>query len=210
MFRDLISACIDGNIDEVKKIIEAGGSVKKSNRDGWTPLYIASCNGHLDVVKILIALGGLVNKANKDGWTPIWIASCNGHLEIVKVLIKAGGLVNLADNYFRTPLYIASCNGHLEIVKVLIASKGNLLFKKSDGRTPLDIAKTDEIKQIIMNDPWYRRHPLLLTRPYSDHKTNKKHKLSPLGEIVTATGGNDPDAKNNLLFQIKIKIASFL
>ena len=80
----------------------------------------------------------------------------------------------------------------------------------NEGKTPLDVASTNEIRQCIINHPWYRRRPLLLTRPHVDHETNKKHKLKPLGDIITATKGDDSSNQNDVLFQIKIKIASFL
>ena len=75
--------------------------------------------------------------------------------------------------------------------------------KNKNGKTPLDVAKAHEIKQYIINHPWYRRRQLLLTRPHDDHETNKEHKLKPLSEIITATQRN-----NNV--QIKIKISSYL
>ena len=181
MSRTLIVACEDGNINEVNDMIANGANIDMTNNDGKTPLSIASQNGHLEIVEVLIASGGLVNKADNEG---------------------------------ETPLHIASQNGDLEIVKALIANKANFLYKNNDGETPLDvaIAKTNEIKQYIMNHPWYRRRSLLVTRPHADHETNKEHQLSPLGEIITATPGSasDPSGQDNVLFQIKIKIASFL
>ena len=158
----------------------------------------------------MIAADADVNEANNVGFTPLHIASGYGHLKIVKVLIAEGGLVNEATHGGYTSLHIASCNGQLEIVKVLIAHKTNFLYKNDEGITPLDIAQTDEIKQFIMNHPWYRRQPLLVTRPHSDHKTNKEHKLKPLGEIITATKASDPSSEDYVLFQIKMKVASFL
>jgi len=127
-------------------------------------------------------------------------------------LIAGGGDVNKADKYGDTPLYTASLYGHLEMVKVLISSNANFLFQNSNGKTPLDVAKTDEIKQFIMNHPWYRRRSLLVTRPHTDHETNTEHKLTPLGNIITATRGSasDPSSEDDVLFQMKFKIASFL
>ena len=106
------------------------------------------------------------------------------------------------NNNGATPLLIASQNGHLEIVKVLKANKAGFLYKNKKGKTHPDVAKTDEIKQFMMNHPWYRRQPLLVTRPHSDHEINKEYKLSALGEIITATKGSDPSSQDNVLFQL--------
>ena len=114
------------------------------------------------MVEVLIAGGGDVNKANDEGDTPLYSASLLGHLEIVEVLIAGGGDVNKASNDGHTPLWIASMKGHLEVVKVLIDNKANFFCKDNDGTTPLDVAKTTEIKEMIMNHPWYRRGPFIL------------------------------------------------
>ena len=93
---------------------------------------------------------------------------------------------------------------------MLIANKANFFYSNNEGKTPLDVATTNAIRQCIINHPWYRRRPLLLTRPHVDHETNKKHKLKPLGEIITATKGDDSGSQDDVLFQIKMKIALFL
>ena len=74
------------------------------------------------------------------------------------------------------------------------------------------MAKILKIKQFIINYPWYPGRPLIVTRPHSDHETNNEHQLTPLGEIMTATPGSasDPNSHDSILFQLKIKIASFL
>ena len=127
------------------------------------------------------------------------------------MLIESGALLDKANNkYGETPLYRASAIGHLEIVKVLIANKANFFYMDNRGKTPLDVASTNEIRECIMNHPWYRRRPLLLTRPHNDHETNEEHDVTSLGDIITATKGDDSSNQNDVLFQIKMRIASFL
>ena len=191
MTRTLYNECESGNVEEAQQMILNGADVNmtndKNNEDNDN------------------------NYSNDNrGRTPLYIASCNGHLEIVKVLIASGALLDKATKYALTPLYVASCLGKLEIVKVLIANKANFFYMNNRGETPLDVAKTNEIRQCIMNHPWYRRRPLLLTRPHDDHETNEEHDVTSLGDIITATKGDDPSCQDNVLFQIKIKIASFL
>ena len=65
---------------------------------------------------------------------------------------------------------------------------------------------TNEIRQYIHeHHPWQRRRPLILTRPHDDHATNGDHKLTALGNIVTATRSDKVE-----LFDIKRIIVSFL
>ena len=51
---DLIKASTDGNLEEVKRLIEAKVDVNFQDKYGKTALVFASENGHLEVVKCLI------------------------------------------------------------------------------------------------------------------------------------------------------------
>ena len=211
----LYDECASGNVEEAQQMILNGADVNMtSDKDcfnkGTTPLYIASCNGRLEIVKVLIASGALLDKANNDGETPLINAIMNGYLEIVKVLIASGALLDKANNNGWTPLYSASWNGQLEIVKVLIANKANFFYMNNEGKTPLDVARTNAIRQCIINHPWYRRRPLLLTRPHDDHETNEEHDVTSLGAIITAKGIADASSEDSVLYQLKMKVALFL
>ena len=126
------------------------------------------------------------------------------------MLTASGALLDKADNGGWTPLSIASYNGHLEIVKMLLANKANFFYMNNEGKTPLDVASTNEIRECIMNHPWYRRRPLLLTRPHDDHETNEEHDVTSLGAIITAKGIADSSSEDSVLYQLKMKVASFL
>ena len=170
-------------------------------------LHSCSRNGHLERLNQLLAEGADVNNPKNFA---LHIAGGYGHLEIVNVLLVAGAKVTKEFCGY-TPLHIASSNGRLQIIKRLIAYGADYDHRHPDGTTPLDVARNDETKAFILKEiRWSRRRPLLLTRPHIDHETNKKHKLKPLGDIITATKGDDSSNQNDVLFQIKIKIASFL
>ena len=74
------------------------------------------------------------------------------------------------------------------------------------GKAPVDAARRNKIREFIhRHHPWQRRRPLILIRPHGDHATNSDHKLSALGDIVTATTSDNVE-----LFDIKRMIVSFL
>ena len=113
--------------------------------------------------------------------------------------------------WVHTPLHDASNMGHFKIVKALILAKADVRIKNGKGKLPHELARTDEIREFIwQHHPWYRRKPLILTRPHPDHETNKEHQLSSLGHIITATSDNVPSSHDDILFQLKMKIAEFL
>ena len=176
-------------------------------------IHIFSKNGDLYGFNELIAAGGVdINESGEYGDTPLHYASDIGHLEVVNVLVAAGAEVNKTNVDGNTPLHDASRNGHLEVVKALIRAKADVRIENDQGQAPVDIARTNEIRQYIHeHHPWQRRRPLILTRPHDDHESNKAHKLKALGNIVTATSSsNEPSSHDDILFQIKLKVASFL
>ena len=131
---------------------------------------------------------------------------CKGHLEIVNVLVAAGAEVKKTNNDGITPLHLASCFGNVEVLKVLIRAKADVRIESTQGEAPVDIAATSEIRCYIHeHHPWQRRRPLILTRSHDDHATNGDHKLTSLGNIVTATRSDKVE-----LFDIKRIIVSFL
>ena len=114
----------------------------------------------------------------------------------------------MADNNGNTSLHRAAKKGHLFVVMTLIAAKANFFLKNNEGKTPLDLAKNKKIKQYIINHPWYRRRPLVMIRPYTDHRSNQKHRMTALAWILTAkVKGQGTDV---LLFDLKRVVASFL
>ena len=133
----------------------------------------------------------------------------HGNLEVAQRMILNGANANMT-NDGRTPLYVSSRCGHLEIVQLLIASKANFFYMSNLGMTPLDAARTNEIRECIMNHPWYRRRPLLLTCPHDDHETHEEHRMTSFGEIITARSIATPCSQDSVLYQLKIKVASFL
>ena len=159
----------------------------------------------MDGLNELLLGGGDVNESGRYGHTPLHIASEYGHLEIVNFLLAAGAEVNKTDKSGDTLLHDASKKGHFKVVKALIRAKADVRIVNHTGKSPIDVAKTNEIRQYIhQHHPWQRRRPLILTRPHDDHATNGDHKLTALGNIVTATRSEKVE-----LFDIKRIIASF-
>ena len=107
---------------------------------------------------------------------------------MVIVLVAVGTEINNINTFDSTPLHEACRYGHLETVKVLIRARVDVRFMNNHGESPVNVAETNEIRQYIhQHYPLQRRRPLILTRPHGDHATNTDHKLTALGDVVTAT-----------------------
>jgi len=123
-----------GNMLELRRQLDGGINVNAIDKDGWTPLILASHFGREDVVRHLILHGANVNAIiSKDvffgGWTALHTAALHNHIEIVTLLVENGADINHADNEGKTALYKTSN----QKIKTLLQSKE--MPTKSRGNT---------------------------------------------------------------------------
>lgn len=62
----LIPACIGGNMDFIKYLVEQGAKINYIDKRGNTALMFAAIYGHLDLVKYLVGKGANVKDALND------------------------------------------------------------------------------------------------------------------------------------------------
>jgi ankyrin repeat protein len=110
-----------GDKELVGLLIRAGANVKAANREGSTPLWLASVNGAADVIAALLEAGADANEQLPLGRTPLMIASRTGNVDAMKVLLDHGADPN-AKEALRgtTPIMWAADEGHAAAIKLLI------------------------------------------------------------------------------------------
>ena len=94
---DIWTVAAQGNIELVKRHLDAGEDVNEKNKVGMTPLHYASMMGHKEVAGLLITNGADVNAKSQFqnfGETPLHHAAWGDYKEIVKLLITKGADVN--------------------------------------------------------------------------------------------------------------------
>lgn len=130
------------------------GNIHKADKDGNTPLHLASLKGYESIVKILIVRSPEnVNIQDKCGQTSLILASKKGHTNIVEVLVKNGANVNATDHqYGFAAIHWAALERYEPIVRVLLAKNANInaqtLFRKE---SPLMIAAANgNVKMVKM------------------------------------------------------------
>lgn len=86
---ELIAAATEGNLDRVKAVLEADGSLaNQKDESGATPLHYAALNGHRDIVRLLVQRGADVNSTDSQfgatpaGWAIEYLRELGGHLAI--------------------------------------------------------------------------------------------------------------------------------
>ena len=126
--------------DENGNFIERGAGVTAQDKDGETPLHLASLMGRVEVALTLIERGADVTAQDKDGKTPLHLASQIGQAKVVRILIECGADVTAKDKVGKTPSHLASQHGKVEVGRVLMELGADVAARDNDGKTPLHLA----------------------------------------------------------------------
>jgi len=86
----LVWAVKNGDLDQVKQLVDTQGLDLNSQIDGRLPLHYASDYGQLEVIKYLCSKGVKLDAPDKHGITPILAAIWEGHAACVKYLLDNG------------------------------------------------------------------------------------------------------------------------
>ena len=67
----LHDACLDGDTERVRQLLDDGAPMDEKDEHGMTALMEASMHGHTEVVRLLLDKGAAVDEKNKDGGTAL-------------------------------------------------------------------------------------------------------------------------------------------
>ena len=102
---DLHTAAATGNIEAIRKHIEAGSDLNVRDKDGGAcPLSTAALFGQTEAALALIEAGADINCRGDDGATPLHVAAFFCRAKIVKALVDKGADMTIKNSYGSTPL----------------------------------------------------------------------------------------------------------
>lgn len=159
----LVVAIKDKSYEVIEVLLATKGmDVDLSNKQGETPLMIASINGDLPLVKTLV----IKHRAQLDhiGWTPLHYAAAKGQLEVAQFLIINGALIDSLNLGGTTPLMMAVQSGNEYLVKLLLDKGANLQLRNGLGLSAIDIA--DIYNKPAISEGLKSRWLKLYKRPY--------------------------------------------
>lgn len=86
----LIYAASEGDLEEVKILIEKGININGQDDEGSTALIAAALAGHTEIINFLISKGADINIADNYGHTALTMVVEEGNYEMANLLINLG------------------------------------------------------------------------------------------------------------------------
>lgn len=87
---ELVWGIKNGDLDQVKDIVEQKEIDVNKEIDGRPPLHYAADYGQGDVIQYLLSKGAEVNAKDKHGISALLAAIWEGHTDCVKLLLEQG------------------------------------------------------------------------------------------------------------------------
>jgi ankyrin repeat protein len=147
---DIHEAAANGNLKDVKTLLDKGIDVNAKDKNGMTPLIRALKNENKEMVELLIANGADVKVRDISGHTPLHLAALMGYKAVLELLMAKDADVNSKNNAGGTPLHSAAWLGRKDAAELLIAKGADLGAKDKDGATPLHYAKNKDIAELLI------------------------------------------------------------
>lgn len=139
---------MNGDLDMMQRLLDAGAPVDGPSQGGGVPLHFAVGAWSMEAAKWLLAHGADIDKVDRWGDTALLKSAMRGE-GMTRFLIEHGANVNLCDSKKRSPLHLAAASGSLDDIRDLLAAKANIEARDEHGWTPLFRAVTNERKDAV-------------------------------------------------------------
>lgn len=135
----LHAAVETGDVDRVRRLLNAKADVHMKSRGETTALHDAAMRGSVATIQLLLDYGADAMATEVQGYTPLLVASMYGNAAAVRLFVASGG--DVADSGDcsggATPLHLASAGGHNATVQALLELGAGVDSLDGDYSTPL-------------------------------------------------------------------------
>lgn len=140
-----------GNLAEVKRFLDEGGSIETVGGRYHGSLLLESCRHHtIKVAELLLDRGANVNVSGGGFWTPLHYASDGQeNAALVIALIRRGVEVDAVDFHGRMSLHIASRQGSSRVAAALLEAGAEPNVVDDDKRTPMHYAAANGRREVM-------------------------------------------------------------
>lgn len=131
----LQEACVSGDLNQAKALLDQGAALEGADAQGRTPLMFAASNGYTPIVTLLLSKGAKVDTQDKDQFNALAYACATDKAESAMALLDAGADPNLISKTaaHRSPLGIAAYNGDIPLLSALLDHKAAINYTLSWG-----------------------------------------------------------------------------
>jgi bla regulator protein BlaR1 len=148
----LIVAAEEGDVDQVRLLLDGGVDVNSVRAGDGTALIAAVRGRQRQMVDFLIERGADVNLAVRGDGNPLITAAHEGSIEAVQELLDRGARIDDVVPGDENPLIQAAAEGHADVVELLIARGADVnqsvLANGNEVRTPLRMARRGDFTDI--------------------------------------------------------------
>ncbi len=119
---ELNGACAEGNLAEVRALVEKRHADPNRFEGNSSPLIAAVLANSAEIVRYLVSKGARVDAAQEEGFTPLCMACMGGAIDAARALLNSGADPNRACGD-TAPLELARATENAELI-ALLKSKG--------------------------------------------------------------------------------------
>ncbi|KAL3890223.1 hypothetical protein ACJMK2_002514 [Sinanodonta woodiana] len=140
----LTHACLHGNTNAVRILVENGADCKACGDLGIQPIHIAAENGDCSMMAILENAGCDLSTRDASGSTPLHYAASDGNPDTVQYLLTHNVNKNCKDSQGQVPLDLALLRGEYRVSTFLADCPSAVKF----GRLPQGIFPNRPLRQM--------------------------------------------------------------
>lgn len=139
--RVFLDALHEGDLDGVRRCLNAGMPSTWQDVDGCSALFYALHRRHWTIAETLLAHGADINAPDAKGWTPLFWAAFSGHTDVVSFLVDHHADPNVKTAEGEWALLWSIPEGHADIVRLLLNGGARRDWIRADQRDVLQLSR---------------------------------------------------------------------
>jgi len=150
-------ACISGNADIVKMLLDKGADLRAKTNELMTPLHVSLFYGNTDVTALILRtvsqvgenVKELIGEGDSHRNTILHLAAGTNDPRTAEVCLQNGADIDARNSGNETPLHVATVKGNLQMVQLLVKKGACVSAKNAEHKTILHRAAVFNRDDII-------------------------------------------------------------
>jgi serine/threonine-protein phosphatase 6 regulatory ankyrin repeat subunit A len=136
------------SINNFALLLEHGASPDLTDKDGNTPLHLATANGLFKIVNLFLEYDADPNQRNNEKQTAIHFAARNNRGKVLRELLNREVEINIQDSQGRTALHLAAEEAP-NTTKILLDKGADVNILDTKGRNALHYANLEYTAKLL-------------------------------------------------------------